>query len=44
MRMKTKAQTLEDLRSILLGGGWQRLRVRQLYHDREEVTVTAYRG
>ena len=24
-------------------GGWQNLRARQLYHDREEVTLSAWR-
>lgn len=40
--MKTKAETVADLRSVLAGGGWQQIRTRQLYHDREEITLTAH--
>jgi 23S rRNA (cytidine2498-2'-O)-methyltransferase len=40
--MKTKARTVADLRSVIAGGGWQRIRARQLYHDRDEITVTAH--
>lgn len=42
--MKDKNPTLLRLRHVLTEeGGWQGLRVRQLYHDRDEVTVTAHR-
>jgi 23S rRNA (cytidine2498-2'-O)-methyltransferase len=41
--MKQKAQTLLRVRDILEDGGWDSLRVRQLYHDRDEVTVGAVR-
>lgn len=41
--MKTKADMVRELREILHGGGWNRLRTRQLYHDRDEITVTAHR-
>lgn len=40
--MRKKAAMVEDLRQVLAGGGWQRIRARQLYHDRAEVTVTAF--
>lgn len=39
--MRSKAAIVEELRAILRGGGWSHLRSRQLYHDRDEVTVTA---
>jgi 23S rRNA (cytidine2498-2'-O)-methyltransferase len=41
--MKKKAEMLVRVREILADGGWRNLRVRQLYHDREEVTVAAVR-
>ncbi len=41
--MRAKAEFVERIRAILRDGGWHRLRVRQLYHDREEVTVCAHR-
>lgn len=41
--MKQKAEMVKELREILHGGGWQRVRSRQLYHDRDEITVTAHR-
>jgi 23S rRNA (cytidine2498-2'-O)-methyltransferase len=41
--MKQKAEMVRELREILHGGGWQRVRSRQLYHDRDEITVTAHR-
>lgn len=40
--MKTKAKTVEDLKQVVAGGGWQRIRARQLYHDRDEITLTAH--
>lgn len=40
--MKQKAETVMDLRSVIAGGGWRRIRTRQLYHDRDEITLTAY--
>jgi 23S rRNA (cytidine2498-2'-O)-methyltransferase len=39
--MLRKAETVRDLVGILKEGGWRAVRARQLYHDREEVTVTA---
>jgi 23S rRNA (cytidine2498-2'-O)-methyltransferase len=41
--MRKKAEMLVRVREILSDGGWQNLRVRQLYHDREEVTVAGVR-
>lgn len=42
--MKDKLPTLVRVRQTLLDSGWKNLRVRQLYHDRDEVTVTARRA
>ena len=39
--MRDKVETLERARSVLEEGGWKALRMRQLYHDRDEVTVVA---
>ncbi len=39
--MRDKVATLERARALLAGGGWKALRMRQLYHDRDEVTVVA---
>jgi 23S rRNA (cytidine2498-2'-O)-methyltransferase len=39
--MKKKAEYLLRIRDILSSSGWGHLRVRQLYHDRDEVTVGA---
>jgi 23S rRNA (cytidine2498-2'-O)-methyltransferase len=41
--MKKKAEYLFRVRDILSDGGWSNLRVRQLYHDREEVTFAGVR-
>ncbi len=38
--MKEKNATLRRVRQTL-GESWQQLKIRQLYHDRDEVTVTA---
>lgn len=40
--MKKKAATVADLLQVIAGGGWQRIRARQLYHDRDEITLTAH--
>jgi 23S rRNA (cytidine2498-2'-O)-methyltransferase len=40
--MKRKAEMVTRLREIVESGGWQRVRTRQLYHDREELTLVAY--
>ncbi len=42
--MKQRVDMLGRVREILTTGGWTGLRVRQLYHDREEVTLFAWRG
>jgi 23S rRNA (cytidine2498-2'-O)-methyltransferase len=41
--MRKKAEMVVRVREILEDGGWRNLRVRQLYHDREEVTIAAVR-
>jgi 23S rRNA (cytidine2498-2'-O)-methyltransferase len=41
--MRKKAEMLARVKEILRDGGWSNLRVRQLYHDREEVTVAGVR-
>ena len=41
--MKQKAKIVEELRAIVHGGGFSRVRTRQLYHDRDEITLTAIR-
>jgi 23S rRNA (cytidine2498-2'-O)-methyltransferase len=41
--MKDKWPTLDRVRATLEQGGWRNLKMRQLYHDRDEVTVTASR-
>jgi 23S rRNA (cytidine2498-2'-O)-methyltransferase len=40
--MKRKAEMVERLRSVV-GRGWERVKARQLYHDREEITLIASR-
>jgi 23S rRNA (cytidine2498-2'-O)-methyltransferase len=39
--MKRKAEMVARIRKTLEDGGWRAVRAKQLYHDREEVTVTA---
>lgn len=41
--MKDKLPTLFRVKLALEDGGWKHLRTRQLYHDRDEITVTARR-
>jgi 23S rRNA (cytidine2498-2'-O)-methyltransferase len=41
--MKKKAEYLFRVRDILADGGWENLRARQLYHDRDEVTFAGVR-
>jgi 23S rRNA (cytidine2498-2'-O)-methyltransferase len=41
--MRKKAEHLFRVRDILENGGWSHIRARQLYHDRDEVTVAAVR-
>jgi 23S rRNA (cytidine2498-2'-O)-methyltransferase len=42
--MKDKLPVVWRVRCSLEDAGWRRVRVRQLYHDRDEVTVTARRA
>lgn len=42
--MKDKLPTVFRVRHALVEAGWSRVKVRQLYHDRDEVTVTARRA
>ena len=39
--MKRKAEMVAHLCALLAGSGYEQLRTRQLYHDREEITLTA---
>ena len=39
--MKKKADMVLRIKGTLESGGWRSVRSRQLYHDRDEVTVTA---
>jgi 23S rRNA (cytidine2498-2'-O)-methyltransferase len=39
--MRDKVPTLVRARALLEAGGWKAVRLRQLYHDRDEVTVLA---
>jgi 23S rRNA (cytidine2498-2'-O)-methyltransferase len=41
--MNDKLPILHRVRHTLESSGWGGLRMRQLYHDRDEVTVTATR-
>ena len=42
--MKKRVEMVGRIREILATGGWTGIKMRQLYHDREEVTVFAWRG
>lgn len=42
--MRKRAELLSRIKEILATGGWTGLRARQLYHDRDEVTIFAWRG
>lgn len=39
--MKDKLPVVATARGLLEAGGWRHVQTRQLYHDREEITVTA---
>jgi 23S rRNA (cytidine2498-2'-O)-methyltransferase len=41
--MKQRAATVAEVVKIVADGGWKNVRARQLYHDREEVTLSAWR-
>jgi 23S rRNA (cytidine2498-2'-O)-methyltransferase len=40
--MKRKVETVEQLRAVLSASGYTGIRTRQLYHDRDEITLTAH--
>lgn len=40
--MKRKVEMVERIRGLLADSGFMSLRTRQLYHDREEITLTAH--
>ena len=42
--MNRRVDMLARVREILATGGWTGLRMRQLYHDRDEITLSAWRG
>jgi 23S rRNA (cytidine2498-2'-O)-methyltransferase len=42
--MSRRVDMLARVKEILATGGWTGLRMRQLYHDRDEVTLSAWRG
>jgi 23S rRNA (cytidine2498-2'-O)-methyltransferase len=41
--MKRKAEMVARVRDVVAGGGWRDVRSRQLYHDRDEITLVAHR-
>jgi 23S rRNA (cytidine2498-2'-O)-methyltransferase len=41
--MKQRADTVAEILKIVADGGWKGVKARQLYHDREEVTLSAWR-
>ncbi len=41
--MKRRLDTVNDVKRVLIAGGWRELRARQLYHDRDEITLHARR-
>jgi 23S rRNA (cytidine2498-2'-O)-methyltransferase len=40
--MRKKAEVLAKIKDIIAGGGWRGIRARQLYFDRDEVTLFAW--
>jgi 23S rRNA (cytidine2498-2'-O)-methyltransferase len=40
--MKQRAAHVAKVRQVVAAGGWRDVRARQLYHDREEITLTAW--
>jgi 23S rRNA (cytidine2498-2'-O)-methyltransferase len=43
--MTRKAEIVARVRDILVQeGNWKNVHIKQLYHDREEVTITAHLG
>jgi 23S rRNA (cytidine2498-2'-O)-methyltransferase len=41
--MKQRVEFVAKVREIVAGGGWRDVKTRQLYHDREEITLSAWR-
>ena len=41
--MRQRVEFVRRVRQIVGEGGWQDVRARHLYHDREEVTLAAWR-
>ena len=41
--MKRRQDAVEEVRRVLKQGGWREIRTRQLYHDRDEITLAAWR-
>ncbi len=41
--MKQRVEFVQRVLQIVESGGWKDVRARQLYHDREEVTISAWR-
>jgi 23S rRNA (cytidine2498-2'-O)-methyltransferase len=41
--MKQRVEHVDKVLQTIAGGGWSDLRARQLYHDREEITLSAWR-
>jgi 23S rRNA (cytidine2498-2'-O)-methyltransferase len=41
--MKARSEFVAKVVDIVHGGGWRDVRARQLYHDREEITLSAWR-
>jgi 23S rRNA (cytidine2498-2'-O)-methyltransferase len=41
--MTKKLEILTRVRETLTEGGWRDVRARQLYHDRDEITLSAWR-
>ncbi len=41
--MKKRVAAVAEVRRIVASGGWKDIRTRQLYHDRDEVTLAAHR-
>ena len=40
--MRHKALFIERIKEIISSGNWQHLRARHLYHDRDEISFTAW--
>jgi len=40
--MRSKVETLAEVRKVLEAAGWEGLKTRQLFHDRDEITLYAH--